>query len=131
MPQEDALKSRSGDEVYYTQSRIDLCASSLITIMIIALLIVPIYLLYNLVKDTDGKLDDHATGVCIAILLMCTLLFSAVLSVFTRAKRHEILGAAAAYVSADTRKLLLVLTFADRSRYCAVLVVFLGSVNGD
>ena len=66
--------------------------------MIVALLIVPIYLLYNLVKDTDGKLDDHATGVCIAILLVCTLLFSAVLSVFTRAKRHEILGAAAAYV---------------------------------
>ncbi|GAB7325601.1 hypothetical protein MBLNU13_g09592t1 [Cladosporium sp. NU13] len=93
---EDALKSRSGDEVYYTQSRIDLCASSLITFMIVALLIVPIYLLYNLVKDTDGKLDDHATGVCIAILLVCTLLFSAVLSVFTRAKRHEILGAAAA-----------------------------------
>jgi hypothetical protein len=46
--------------------------------MIVALLIVPIYLLYNLVKDTDGKLDDHATRVCIAILLVCTLLFSGV-----------------------------------------------------
>jgi hypothetical protein len=97
--------------------------------MIVALLIVPIYLLYNLVKDTDGKLDDHATGVCIAILLVCTLLFSAVLSVFTRAKRHEILGAAAAYV--DPRSLALMLNSADRSRYCAVLVVFLGNVNGD
>ena len=131
MPQEDALKSRSGDEVYYTQSRIDLCASSLITFMIVALLIVPIYLLYNLVKETDGKLDDHATGVCIAILLVCTLLFSAVLSVFTRAKRHEILGAAAAYVSANLRRHPLVLTPADWTRYCAVLVVFLGNVNGD
>ena len=81
--------------------------------MIVALLIVPIYLLYNLVKDTDGKLDDHATGVCIAILLVCTLLFSAVLSVFTRAKRHEILGAAAAYVLFDHPKLALVSEFAD------------------
>jgi hypothetical protein len=99
--------------------------------MIVALLIVPIYLLYNLVKDTDGKLDDHATGVCIAILLVCTLLFSAVLSVFTRAKRHEILGAAAAYVSVDDRELSLILNSADWSRYCAVLVVFLGNVNGD
>ena len=97
--------------------------------MIVALLIVPIYLLYNLVKDTDGKLDDHATGVCIAILLVCTLLFSAVLSVFTRAKRHEILGAAAAYV--DLRSFTLMLTSSDRCRYCAVLVVFLGNVNGD
>lgn len=99
--------------------------------MIVALLIVPIYLLYNLVKDTDGKLDDHATGVCIAILLVCTLLFSAVLSVFTRAKRHEILGAAAAYVSAHNRNRTFLLTYANRTRYCAVLVVFLGNVNGD
>jgi hypothetical protein len=99
--------------------------------MIVALLIVPIYLLYNLVKDTDGKLDDHATGVCIAILLVCTLLFSAVLSVFTRAKRHEILGAAAAYVCLGDSGLMLMLTSADRNRYCAVLVVFLGNVNGD
>jgi hypothetical protein len=67
--------------------------------MIIALLIVPIYLLYNLVKDKEGVLDAHSTGVCIGILLVSTLLFSAVLSLFTRAKRHEILGAAAAYVS--------------------------------
>jgi len=67
--------------------------------MIIALLIVPIYLLYNLVKDKEGILDAHSTGVCIGILLVSTLLFSAVLSLFTRAKRHEILGAAAAYVS--------------------------------
>jgi hypothetical protein len=67
--------------------------------MITALLIVPIYLLYSLVKDEDGKLDSHTTGICITILLVCTLLFSAVLSLFTRAKRHEILGAAAAYVS--------------------------------
>lgn len=66
--------------------------------MICALLIVPIYLLYSLVKDQDGKLDSHTTSVCIAILLVCTLLFSVVLSLFTRAKRHEILGAAAAYV---------------------------------
>lgn len=97
--------------------------------MIVALLIVPIYLLYNLVKDTDGKLDDNATGVCIAILLVCTLLFSAVLSAFTRAKRHEILGAAAAYV--DHPNLTPILTSADRGSYCAVLVVFLGNVNGD
>jgi len=68
--------------------------------MITALLIVPIYLLYSLVQGKDGKLDRHTTGICITILMVCTLLFSAVLSLFTRAKRHEILGAAAAYVLA-------------------------------
>jgi hypothetical protein len=96
--QETQLKSRGGTEIYFTRERIDLCASFIITIMIVGLLIVPIYLLYNLVKDKRGTLDAHSTGTCIGILLVCTLLFSAVLSLFTRAKRHEILGAAAAYV---------------------------------
>lgn len=63
-----------------------------------ALLIVPIYLLYSLVSHTNGTLDRSATAVCIGILLGFTLLFSAVLSLFTRARRHEILGAAAACV---------------------------------
>lgn len=85
--------------VYFTRERIDLCASFVITAMVIALLIVPIYLLYNLLKDKDGVLDAHSTGICVGILLVCTLLFSAVLSLFTRAKRHEILAAAAAYVA--------------------------------
>jgi hypothetical protein len=97
--QETQLKSRGGTEKYFTRERIDLCASFVITAMIVALLIVPIYLLYNMVKDKQGILDAHSTGICIGILLVCTLLFSAVLSLFTRAKRHEILGAAAAYVS--------------------------------
>ena len=66
--------------------------------MILSLLIVPIYLLYNVVKDKAGNLDANSTGICMGVLLVSTLLFSAVLSLFTRAKRHEILGAAAAYV---------------------------------
>jgi hypothetical protein len=97
--QEDALKSRIAHEAYYTQSRIDLCASSLITLTIAGLLIIPIYLLYTLVKNSQEggvALDRHATAVCIAILLVCTLLFSGVLTLFTRARRHEVLGAAAA-----------------------------------
>lgn len=73
--------------------------------MIVALLVGPIYILYRMV-NSGSKVHD---AVCIGTLLAFTLAFSAVLSLFTRAKRHEILGAAAAY--------------------CAVLVVFLGNVN--
>jgi hypothetical protein len=73
--------------------------------MILFLLIVPIYLLYHLVTTLkSGRADAD----CLGVLLISTLAFSAVLSIFTRAKRHEILGSAAAY--------------------CAVLVVFLGNV---
>jgi len=87
-------------QVYYTRARINICASLVIMMAIVALLIVPIYLLYNLVKASsradEQYLDRDGTATCIGILLVFTLLFSAILSIFTRAKRHEILGAAAA-----------------------------------
>jgi uncharacterized protein DUF6594 len=73
--------------------------------MILALLIVPIYLLYHLVTALGSNRTD---AICMGVLLVATLAFSAVLSIFTRAKRHEVLAAAAAY--------------------CAVLVVFLGNI---
>jgi len=73
--------------------------------MILLLLIVPIYLLYHLVTTVRSSRADPD---CMGVLLVATLAFSAVLSIFTRAKRHEILASAAAY--------------------CAVLVVFLGNV---
>ncbi|KAM0723111.1 hypothetical protein Q7P37_001311 [Cladosporium fusiforme] len=102
--QETSFKSRPGGETYYTRTHIELCASVILTAMVTALLIIPIDILYKLVRDSSSKqgdhksgtLDAHATGVCIGILLVCTLLFSSILTPFTRAKRHEVLGAAAA-----------------------------------
>jgi hypothetical protein len=89
-------------QLYYTRERINVCASLVIMMVIIALLIIPIYLLYSLVKASSKAneqfLDQDGTATCMGILLVFTLLFSAILSVFTRAKRHEILGSAAAYV---------------------------------
>ena len=90
------MKSRGGNEVYYSPERINICASFIITMMILALLIVPIYLLYRQAGSPESGFDSHTTALCIGILLVSTLAFSAVLSLFTRAKRHEILGAAAA-----------------------------------
>jgi hypothetical protein len=61
--------------------------------MVLILLVLPVYALYRIsgvVENTTSK------AVCIGILLVATLAFSAVLSLFTRARRHEILGAAAA-----------------------------------
>lgn len=74
--------------------------------MILVLLIVPIYTLYHLIKDVG---TNRAYALCMGVLVVATLAFSAVLSLFTKAKRHEILAAAAAY--------------------CAVLVVFLGNIG--
>lgn len=56
------------------------------------LLILPIFLLYRLTMQQDLDVTYTAS---IGILLVFMLLFSAVLSLFTQAKRHEIFGAAA------------------------------------
>lgn len=103
---ETRRKSNSKNEVYYDRSRIEGLVAGIITIMLLVLLVVPVYILYHLVdKAGSGKTD----AICIGTLLVFTLAFSAVLSLFTRARRHEILGAAAGY--------------------CAILVVFLGNVG--
>jgi hypothetical protein len=83
----------SGTEVYYCRARITRLANSIILSMVFSLLIVPIYTLYHLVNDVH---TDRAYTVCMGVLVVSTLAFSAVLSLFTRAKRHEILTAAAA-----------------------------------
>ena len=80
----------------------------IITLVILILLIVPIVILYHL---TEKKGVSGTNFVCIGVLLAFTLAFSACISLFTRARRHEILAASAAY--------------------CAVLVVFIGNVGGN
>lgn len=91
------MKTRFEREIIiFSRERINLCASAIITAIVIGLLIVPIFLLYNMAKDNKNVLDDHSTGAYIGILLVSTLLFSVVLSLFTMAKKHEILGASAA-----------------------------------
>ena len=82
-----------GIEVYYDRSRIIAFVNVLITLIILLLLIVPIYILYHLIHNVN---TSRAYVICIGVLLVSTLAFSAVLSLFTRARRHETLAAAAA-----------------------------------
>ena len=87
-------------------------------IFILALLMIPIYLLYHLIARSQGVFDGKTTATCIGILLISTLAFSAALSLFTRAKRHEILGAAAAYVpecAFDLLKRLIIIQILRRA----------------
>lgn len=94
--------------ILYSKNRIDALVTTIITLMILFLLIIPIYVLWHLAQQLEnGKAS--ASAATIGVLLVFTLIFSAVLSLFTRARRHEILGAAAAY--------------------CAVLVVFISNVG--
>lgn len=91
--QETRQKSK-GIEVYYSRLRIERFVVAIITLVILILLVIPIYLLHLV---TSEVLDaDRENAVCVGILLVSTLFFSAVISAFTRARRHEIFAASAA-----------------------------------
>jgi hypothetical protein len=65
----------------------------IITTAIISLLILPVYILWDINVLSS---PSPSVPVTMGVLLVFTLVFSAVLSFFTKAKRLEILGAAAA-----------------------------------
>ncbi len=62
--------------------------------MLLALLIVPVWLLWQLTRVQ--VLSEKRMAVIIGVLLVSTLAFSATLSLFTPAKRQEILASTAA-----------------------------------
>ncbi|CAG8952924.1 hypothetical protein HYFRA_00007638 [Hymenoscyphus fraxineus] len=90
----------------YSRGRISVVVSIIILAAILVLLIVPVYILWRLTRSVKS---GEEIAVVIVVLLVFTLVFSGILRLFTRAKRHEILAASAAY--------------------CAVLVVFVGNVG--
>jgi amino acid permease len=103
------LREKTSDKCtfYYSQSRIEKLVGLIITIMIFVLLVLPVVAMYRLTSVGDRNSTFGAVG----ILVVFTLLFSAAMSLVTKAKRHELFGASAAY--------------------CAVLVVFISNFNND
>ncbi|KAL5375338.1 hypothetical protein DPSP01_011248 [Paraphaeosphaeria sporulosa] len=110
----------------YSSTRIDKLANILITLVIFALLVVPVVAMYLLtstnvhtgtgsglssssaVSPLDSNTRDTLNAV--GLLIVFTLLFSAAMSLLTKAARHELFAASAAY--------------------CAILVVFIGNFTG-
>ncbi|KAF1977066.1 hypothetical protein BU23DRAFT_596575 [Bimuria novae-zelandiae CBS 107.79] len=107
----------------YSSTRIDKLANILITLVIFALLVVPVVAMYMLTSTTahigneSGSTDSSALDAntrdtlnAVGLLIVFTLLFSAAMSLLTKAARHELFAASAAY--------------------CAILVVFIGNFTG-
>ncbi|KAF2093525.1 hypothetical protein NA57DRAFT_48248, partial [Rhizodiscina lignyota] len=94
------------NELYFSRNRVENLVLLIITMSILGLLVAPVYILYRVTNDNG--LDTNGATIAVGTLLLFTLAFSTLLSFFTRARRHEIFGAAAAY--------------------CAVLVVFFGNM---
>ena len=86
---------RKTDDVrirYLTRSRVDRLATLIITFLVIVLLLFPIYGLSHISNTIDL---GTASAICMVTLLISTLLFAILVSYFTKAKRHELLGASA------------------------------------
>ena len=77
---------------YYDRDRISLCGTLIITIMVLALLVVPVWILYRL--SIAGTIATSPDTLCVVAVF--TLICTAMLSCFTKAKRHEIVAASAA-----------------------------------
>ncbi|KAN0110989.1 hypothetical protein V8E51_007376 [Hyaloscypha variabilis] len=106
---ETAAKTKDEDLFLPTKARVDRLVSCIIMIMVLALLVVPVYALYHVSSSFSRMNANTSNAICMGILLVATLLFSGALALFTKAKRHELLGAAAAY--------------------CALLVVFIANIG--
>lgn len=81
---------KKSDDAYvhlYSKERIDILVRAMLTLVTVLLLLIPTALLF-LVPETNKTR--------IVTILVFTLLFSAALMIFTKAKRHEIFGATAA-----------------------------------
>ncbi|CAN9467260.1 unnamed protein product [Alternaria alternata] len=98
-------KSTDKRNYYFAPSRVSTLVNLCITVALFLLLVAPVLAMYRLstIKTTE------CVFAAIGVLMVFTLLFAAAMSLLTKAKRHELFAAAAAY--------------------CAVLVVFVGSTN--
>ncbi|KAE8446891.1 hypothetical protein EG329_011522 [Mollisiaceae sp. DMI_Dod_QoI] len=103
--QADRDKTDDPNVHYYSRNRKNIFITMLTTLVLLFLLIFPVFILFTLTTRNDLR---STYTLSIGILLVFTLIFSAMLSLFTRAKRHEIFGAAAGY--------------------CAILVVFISNI---
>lgn len=103
------LKAKSDDDIlnYYCPARIEKLVGIIITLIIFVLLIMPVVAMYKLTSIGNRNSTIDAVG----LLVVFTLLFSAAMSLLTKAKRHELFAASAAY--------------------CAVLVVFISNFNNE
>ncbi|KAF7944035.1 hypothetical protein EAE96_010445 [Botrytis aclada] len=75
--------------------RVNAIASLVLLTTVLALFVIPVCIIWYLCQKSI--LSSANIGMILAILLPFTVVFSAVISLFTRAKRHEVLAAATAY----------------------------------
>lgn len=105
---EQKVKTGSEELNLLSADRFDILLRIVITIIAAILLLVPVFVLFRL-QPTSREEFERKSNYQILTIFIFTLAFSASCSIFTKARRHEVFTATAAY--------------------SAVLVVFLGNTT--
>jgi hypothetical protein len=104
---------------YISPKCFSVIVNSVMAFLAMLLMIVPVVLLYSINTSKSAKLG---------IILASVLTFATLCIIITEARRYEIFAATAAYVLDPLLQSLSMLTMVFS--YSAVLVVFLGNVQG-
>lgn len=78
--------------IYYSRTKIDLVVTSIVTCLFFAPFILPHYILWAF----SATAYTYKDAITIAVLLIFSMDFGAVMSLATKVKRYEILGVVAA-----------------------------------
>ncbi|KAK6430721.1 hypothetical protein LTR95_013118 [Oleoguttula sp. CCFEE 5521] len=97
------VKTANKLDFYYALSRVSKLVNGIVVVTIFTLLVMPVVVLYRL----SGMATKAAPFEAIGLLIVFTMLFGMAMSGMTKATRHELFAASAAY--------------------CAVLVVFISN----
>ena len=81
--------STDGSTRYYSRARIGVLVRLVICLLVVALLMVPVVILLTLQTTTPLK---------ITVVVVSSMLFTSAMSIFTRARKHELFAATAALV---------------------------------
>ncbi|KAK3690188.1 hypothetical protein B0T22DRAFT_379341, partial [Podospora appendiculata] len=80
----------------FSHTRIHVLKMVILILLMLSLLCVPLYPLFIW---TQGTVDGPVLAKIMGLMVSCTFLFGLVLSVCTRARKHEIFGTCAAYMA--------------------------------
>ena len=119
--QHEREKTDIDDINFYSNQRANALVKAIVACATVLLLVVPIVVLHL------STIHQASGGTKIGALLLRVVAFAIALATLTRAGRHEMFVASAAWANSLPVLVLRLSLIETSSRYCAVLVIFIGN----